>query len=641
MGIAVAGMHYSAMYGVTFRADSGYLPTEAGAGHNVLAVAVTASTFLILTLALGAAIFDRRFTMLAGREARMRLRLHLADVMRDADSNDALREASRLMGEHCGVVRAGYGHLDAEADEFDYRACWTDGRVPPLLGRLPAHAFGVKIVAELNAGRTIVIDDLMTSPLSDEAETHATASAVDTRAILVVPFRRGGRLRTIFYLNDRDPRVWSADEVAFMEELAENTRQIVARVEAEAELRQLNETLEARVAERTAELQQTEAALRQSQKMEAIGQLTGGIAHDFNNMLTGVIGNLDLFRRRMKDAAPETLERYVDAAGEAARRAAALTARLLAYSRRQQLDSRPIDVGGLVRSLDDLLRTSVGETITLRFDLPDAPVAALADPHQLESAIVNLAINARDAMPDGGDLLIAARAATFDTERAAALDLAPGDYVMVTVQDSGTGMPQDTAERAFEPFFTTKPVGQGTGLGLSMVYGFARQSGGQAQIASYPGEGTSVTMILPRAAAAQNRAETAPKAAVHGAGQAILLVEDDEAVRPLVAELLRELGYRPIAVGDAGEAMAIVDSAEPIDLMVSDIGLPGMNGRDLADLARRHRPDMPVLFVTGYAERAAHQGVSLDPGMGMITKPFEFETLAIKIGELLAVATPD
>lgn len=408
------------------------------------------------------------------------------------------------------------------------------------------------------------------------------------------------------------------------------------------------EELSDRVRERTAELEremttrtEAEAALRQSHKMEAVGQLTGGIAHDFNNMLTGVIGALDIMKRRIASGRLDDLDRFMDAASTSAQRAAGLTARLLAFSRRQSLDLKPVEVNTLVGSLDELLRRTVNENITLRIVPGNAVPAAQADANQLENAILNLAINARDAMPDGGQLTIETRAVDLDEAYAATRpDVAPGHYVVIAVSDTGVGMAPDVLEKVFDPFFTTKPIGQGTGLGLSMVYGFARQSGGQVRVHSEPGVGTTVSIYLrasdAEAATARDPALPAPE----GHGQSVLLVEDDPSVRLLVREVLEELSYTTVEAEEAGGAIAILASDHPIDLMISDVGLPGMNGRQLAEVARQHRPDLPILFVTGYAENAAIRAGFLGTNMAMITKPFALDALAEKISGMLAAA-PD
>ena len=433
-------------------------------------------------------------------------------------------------------------------------------------------------------------------------------------------------------------------------DISEGKNAAAALAESEAALREksraleaLNQTLEERVAQRTEALEQemasraqVEAALRQSQKMEAVGQLTGGIAHDFNNMLTGVIGGLDIVKRRIASGRTDDIERFMDAASTSAQRAAALTARLLAFSRRQSLDARPVEVNALMLSLEDLLRRSITENIGLRIapgaDLPHAVV----DANQLESAILNLALNARDAMPDGGELTVRTSVADLDADYAATRpDVTPGRYVVVAVSDTGVGMAPDVAAKVFEPFFTTKPIGQGTGLGLSMVYGFAQQSGGHVRLHSHPGAGTSVSIYLPASDHDGIAEPTVQHVAQQGRGQTVLLVEDDESVRLLVRDVLEDLSYQAIEASDAGSAIPILQSGRTIDLLISDVGLPGINGRQLAEIAREHRPTLPVLFVTGYAENAAIRADFLGTNMAMITKPFAIDALAAKIDEMM------
>ncbi len=413
--------------------------------------------------------------------------------------------------------------------------------------------------------------------------------------------------------------------------------------------------LEDQVRERTAELEdalarlrvettdreRAEASLRQSQKMEAVGQLTGGIAHDFNNMLTGIMGALDLMRRRIAAGRHGELGRYMEAASASAERAASLTHRLLAFSRRQSLDPRPVEINGLIRSMSDLIERAIDETIGLNLVLPSGLPSGMVDPHQLESAILNLALNARDAMPDGGDLTV--ETAVVDLREAGIATrsgLSPGRYLTIAVSDTGTGMPPEIVDKVFDPFFTTKPLGQGTGLGLSMVYGFVRQSSGAVRIHSQVGVGTSVRLYLPTTDAAPlDPAETAPDAP-HGAGERVLVVEDDPAVRMLVCEVLEELGYHAMAFADPIAAMPVLASGDRIDLMISDVGLPGMSGRELAETARRHRPSLPILFITGYAENAAIRSGFLGTNMAMITKPFSLDAFASKVGEMIT-SVPD
>ena len=436
---------------------------------------------------------------------------------------------------------------------------------------------------------------------------------------------------------------------------AEVLAEVAALREATAdELRRLNETLEARVAERTealaealgrlqreaVERETVEDALRQAQKMEAVGQLTGGIAHDFNNLLTGVLGSIDLLQKRLAQGRMSEVDRYAATAESAAKRAAALTHRLLAFSRRQPLDPRAVDANRLVGSMEELLRRTLGETVELEVVRAAGLWTTLCDPHQLESAILNLAINGRDAMPDGGKLTIETCNAYLDdayTAREGAVKA--GQYVCVCVTDTGVGMSSDVIAKAFEPFFTTKPIGQGTGLGLSMIYGFARQSNGYAKIYSELAQGTTVKLYLPRHFGAADQPEQIhPLAAGQSAnagGKTVLVVEDEPSVRNLVIDVLHERGYATLEAADGQTGLQILQGQASVDLLISDVGLPGLNGRQLADAARAQRPDLPILFMTGYAENAAIAGGFLEPGMEMITKPFAVDVFIGRVASIL------
>jgi signal transduction histidine kinase len=433
-------------------------------------------------------------------------------------------------------------------------------------------------------------------------------------------------------------------------DLYQQRRQILHQRDALAEAA---DRLEDQVRERTAELEaalsqlqaetaereRAEASLRQIQKMEAIGQLTGGIAHDFNNMLTGIMGSIDLMRRRIAEGRFDELDRYMDAAAASGARAAALTHRLLAFARRQSLDPKPVEINGLIRSMSDLIEQAVDETIDFKLVLaPDLPFGNI-DPNQLENAVLNLAINARDAMPAGGALTVETSVVTLDEAYVAARPgLSPGRYLVIAVSDTGVGMPPELIEKVFDPFFTTKPTGQGTGLGLSMVYGFARQSGGAVRIHSEIGVGTTVKLYLP-ATEARPSAKPAPAPYIRpGDGERVLVVEDDPAVRMLVREVLEELRYEPVEFADPLAALPYLASDARIDLMISDVGLPGMNGRQLAETARAHRPGLPILFITGYAENAAIRAGFLGSNMAMVSKPFSLSDLAAKVSQMVVPA---
>jgi PAS domain S-box-containing protein len=388
------------------------------------------------------------------------------------------------------------------------------------------------------------------------------------------------------------------------------------------------------------ELEKSREQLMQSQKMEAIGHLTGGLAHDFNNMLTGISGSLELMKTRLAQGRFNDFERYIAAAQGAASRAAALTHRLLAFARRQTLDPKPINANKLIASMEELVRRTVGPATHIETVLAIGLWPTLCDPNQLENALLNLCINARDAMPDGGRITIETANSWIDERAARQRDMQPGQYVAICVSDTGTGMTADVLGRAFDPFFTTKPTGRGTGLGLSMVYGFARQSAGQVRIYSEVGQGTSVHLYLPRHLGEAEHDETEPqldRAPKAGAGETVLVVDDEPSVRMLIAEVLDELGYSAIEAADGASGLKVLRSDVRIDLLITDIGLPGgLNGRQMADAARANRPDLKVLFVTGYAENAAIGNGHLEPGMHVLTKPFAMDMLAARIRSIIA-----
>ncbi|NYE23695.1 PAS domain-containing protein [Pigmentiphaga litoralis] len=386
-----------------------------------------------------------------------------------------------------------------------------------------------------------------------------------------------------------------------------------------------------------------EESLRQAQKMEALGQLTGGIAHDFNNLLQGITGPLELIDHALRRKTNVDLSRYVALARTSAGRAAALTHRLLAFSRRQPLAPVPLNPNDLVDSMADLLRRTMGEGIETRTVTDPDIWMARCDANQLENALLNLAINARDAMPDGGALTITTSNTELTADAARRLPgVAAGQYVLIQVADTGTGMSPDIVQRAFEPFYTTKPIGQGTGLGLSMAYGFAQQSGGTARIDSREGEGTSISLYLPRhlaTAVALDDPQGLPLAADACAGANVLVVEDDDTVRAVVCEVLRSLDYQVSEAADGPSGLKILNSEAPLDVLLTDVGLPGLNGRQLADAALQTRPDLKVLFMTGYAEAATRSAGFLTGNMQMITKPFELDDLTTRLSAMLARRT--
>jgi signal transduction histidine kinase len=417
---------------------------------------------------------------------------------------------------------------------------------------------------------------------------------------------------------------------------------LAARAEAQASaerVRELNEQLKAQITEIEAARKQSEELLRQSQKMEAIGQLTGGIAHDFNNLLAGITGSLEILERRLEQGRIDSLARYVSAARGAAKRAATLTHRLLAFSRRQQLEPQATDVNRVVGELEDMLRRSLGPTVRLQVIGAGGLWTTVIDRNQLENAVLNLCINGRDAMPEGGTVTIETSNKWLDHQVAVERDMSPGQYVALCVTDTGTGMTPEVLARAFDPFFTTKPSGVGTGLGLAMVHAFARQAGGQVRIYSELGKGTTICIYMPRHRGPAE--ESAAPAAITGSWQAlhaetILIVDDEPTVRMMVSEALTEAGYHIVEAADGPTALKLLETSARFDLLITDLGLPGgLRGEQLANAAQKIRDDLKILFVTGYAENAVLENGLLAPDSRVLTKPFSIEALIHMVSGLL------
>src|SRR5688572_19685136 len=415
---------------------------------------------------------------------------------------------------------------------------------------------------------------------------------------------------------------------------------VTARRNAELELLELNRTLEQRVEEERSRFSAAEEALRQAQKMEAVGQLTGGLAHDFNNLLAGITGSLEMIGTRLAQGRSSDVEKYLSAAQGATRRAAALTHRLLAFARRQTLNPRALVVNDLLPDLVELVGRTVGPQIAVESVAAAGLWPTSVDANQLENALLNLCINARDAMPDGGRLTIETANKWVDASTAKQRGLDEGQYVTVCVSDTGVGIDRDMLDKVFEPFFTTKPMGEGTGLGLSMVYGFARQSHGHVRIYSEVGQGTMVCLYLPRHFGKVEIAEaraTADAPQLGSGGKSVLIIDDEPVIRMLVVDALEEMGFDCAEAGDGPEGLAILERAERLDLLITDVGLPGgLNGRQVADRARELRPDLKVLFITGYAENAALNHGHIGPGTRVLTKPFSVSELTSRIESLLA-----
>jgi PAS domain S-box-containing protein len=585
---------------------------------------------IIAAVAVAMDVTERRLA-----EARQAFLFRLQDSLRAlSDPAEILTTAATLLGRHLEVARIGYSELQPD----DATVLVTNGfvnDVPPVNGLFPISRLGPRHAAHIRQGRTLVCEDA-------QADTHGAAELgleLGIRGHVSVPLVRGGRYTGSLYVTDVKPRKWSPPEIALIEEVAGRIWDAAERGRAEARLRESEERLEQQVRERTAELMATEETLRQSQKMEAVGQLTGGLAHDFNNLLAGISGSLELMARRLEQGKVAGLDRYLRLAREAAQRAASLTHRLLAFSRRQTLDPKPTDINQLVHGMDELIRRTVGPGVALEVIGAPELWTVRADPNQLENALLNLCINSRDAMPDGGRLTIATGNRVLTDIEAKELQLPGEEFVSLSVSDTGGGMTADVIERAFDPFFTTKPIGEGTGLGLSMVYGFVRQSGGQARIRSQPGTGTEVCLYLPRHIGSDEQPEPScyPRKSVRSEGETVLVVDDESSVRTLIDEVLQELGYTVLQAELGAGGLQILESRERVDLLITDVGLPGgMNGRQLADAALVRRPDLKVLFITGYAENAVIGDCHLKPGMHVLIKPFSLETLGSRIREIFA-----
>ncbi len=585
--------------------------------------------------------FGRWFDVRAvrvGAPADRRIAILFNDVTQRHDAEDRLRVSESLARENVQRVLLalaagaiiGTWNWDLRTDRFTVDEGFARGfGLDPALGRerLSLEQIITSVHPEDRPGLIAAIDEVI-------ARGGAYAHQYRVR-------RADGR----YYWIEANGRVDHSPEgiaLSFPGVLIdmEDRRSIEAeRDRATAALRALNDTLELRVAERTAELIHAEEKLRQSQKMEAVGQLTGGLAHDFNNLLAGISGALDLMGMRIAQGRLNDIDKYMLAAQSAAKRAAALTHRLLAFSRRQTLDPRPLDVNLLVEGMTELIQRTVGPSILVEtVSAPDLWPASV-DASQLENAILNLCINSRDAMPDGGRIIIETANQWLDAEAALANDLPAGEYLSLTVTDTGTGMAPGVIAKAFDPFFTTKPIGEGTGLGLSMIYGFAKQSGGQVRISSELGKGTSMCIHLPRyhgEAGASTAAPAQSAAALTGSCGTILIVDDEPTVRLLLTDVLGDLGYTLIEAADSLTGLKLLQSDVGIDLLITDVGLPGgMNGRQMADAGREVRPGLKTLFITGYAESAALGNSSLGAGMQVLTKPFSIDILATRVLELL------
>jgi signal transduction histidine kinase/PAS domain-containing protein len=593
---------------------------------------------------IGQLVVTRDVTQRLKAEERRLALLRLADGIRDADDLDEIGFlAGSVIGTTLGASRAGFAIVDPHAETAVLSRHWTKDGSPALTACVNLRDYGA-FIDDLKRGDVVrivdVAHDTRTAHILQALAAHGIHSMVN------VPLLERGKLVAMVYVNQDKAHIWSSEEVAFIAEVADRAQAAAKRAGAsvalqtsETNLRLANENLEAMVEARTAELLKAQEELRQSQKMEAVGQLTGGIAHDFNNLLGSMSAALQVLQVRLNAGRVEGSGRYVGIAQESIKRAAALTQRLLAFARRQTLDPKPTDVNRLIGGLEDLISRTVGPHVKLEVVGSAGLWTAKLDPSQLENSVLNLCINARDAMmPSGGKLTIETANKWIDNKLAAERDLPPGQYISLCVTDTGCGMPPEVVARVFDPFFTTKPLGQGTGLGLSMVYGFARQSGGQVRVYSEVGQGTTMCLYFPRhhGQAAAEDPHPPTQLIGRGEGETILLVEDEENLRVIISELLAETGYRVATAADGPAGLRALGSLERVDLLITDVGLPGgLNGRQVADAARVQRPDLKVLFVTGYAENAAVGNGLLDPGMEVMSKPFDVAALTARVREMI------
>ena len=553
-----------------------------------------------------------------------------------ASPESIMRLSAERIAERLGANRAGFYRL--ASSRIRYLEGWTDWSLPPLTGEREMRAYGTSVEHYLRAGETLVIRDSGSEGDGDGDWGIVAKSGIG--AAISVALAQEGQLPAGLYVNCRAARSWSRDDVALVQEVAELTWLAVERAEATQRLEIRVVAQGEQLAEATVAAQTAEGKVRQLQKMEAVGQLTGGIAHDFNNMLAVVIGALNLMQRRVARGSTD-INRYIEAAMDGATRAASLTQRLLAFSRQQPLAPETIDANRMMTGVNDLLVRTLGEAVHLEMVLGAGLWKCRADVNELENAVLNLAVNARDAMPDGGKLTIETANAHIDEAYARDAEILAGQYVMIAVSDTGVGMPPDVLARAFEPFFTTKGVGHGTGLGLSQVFGFVRQSGGHCRIYSEVGHGTTLKIYLPRdfgegTVPAKRKVAGATGPLPGGRSEEIVLVvEDEDRVRSLSTEALRDLGYTVLHAGNGGEALEIIAGGQPITLLFTDIVMPDMTGRQLADRAKVALPDLKVIYTTGYTRNAVVHNGTLDPGVHFLAKPFGIDQLGLIVRQVL------
>ncbi|PIK71012.1 hybrid sensor histidine kinase/response regulator [Methylobacterium frigidaeris] len=545
------------------------------------------------------------------------------ETAKRTNADEILATTTRMVAEHLGLSNCAYADMDADEDGFTIRGDWAGAGSPSIVGHYSLADFGKRAVHDLGAGQPLIINDNLAELAPEEA---ATFQAIGIAATICMPLVKDGRLTALMAIHDRVPRTWSDYDLALITEVTERSWAHIERVRAIAKLEALNATLEQRVEERTTQLVETEAVLRQSQKLEAVGQLTGGVAHDFNNLLTIIRSSVDFLRR--PDLAEERRSRYLNAVSETVDRASKLTSQLLAFARRQTLKPETLDVGARLGVVGELLDTVTGVRIRVVTEVPEHPCYVRVDTSQFETALVNMAVNARDAMDGAGTLTLRLRCGTpLPPIRGHAS--APGPFAAVSLADTGCGIPPDLLNRVFEPFFTTKEVGKGTGLGLSQVFGFAKQSGGDVDVVSEPGRGTTFTLYLPEIEADRALREEPVDAGVvepGGAGQRVMVVEDNIEVGRFATQILEDLGYVTTWAANAEEALDKLGvDGSGFDVVFSDVVMPGMGGIELARLLKRRMSHLPVVLASGYSHVLAQEG---SHGFELLQKPYSADQVS-------------
>ena len=570
-------------------------------------------------LALSEDITERRQAEIALRasEARLNFLDSLSRKTAEAtDANEILATTTRMLGQHLKVSNCAYADMEPDQDHFTIRGDWSVEGSPTIVGYYSLASFGRLAVKNLSAGLPLVVNDNLAELVPEEA---AAFQSIGIAATVCVPLVKKGRLTALMAIHDRKPRIWNADEQALLGEVTERCWAHIERVRSEASVRE------------------GERRLVQAQKMEAIGNLTGGLAHDFNNLLGIIIGNLDLLLSQSGggNAKDPNLKQLSSEALDAALRGADLTRRLLAFARRQTLQPQRTDLNELIEGISKLLSRTLGTDIEIKLNLEPQVWAANVDPSQLGASLINIVNNARDAMPTGGTLTIATSNRHLDEDYVAAhTDLAPGDYTLIEISDTGTGIPAEFLTHIFDPFFTTKEQGKGTGLGLSMVFGFIKQSAGHINVYSEMDHGTTFRLYLPRDRTAAESPE-APKTTIHKGHEAVLAVEDNEGLRRVVVRQLNELGYSVLEAPDGAAALKILER-EPVDLLFTDIMMPGgMSGYDLAKHAVARWPALKVLLTSGFPETKLNGNGNASVKMHLLTKPYRKDDLASALRKAL------